>query len=331
MTSDKGRRTVSYLVRCALPVGRSIVKQDQNGTSYTYGGSIGLAPQWETSACDTHCQEAVTACLMAHVNTAGIHIPLWLDSPATAVGWGRDAGYPNQEGTYFGNIFTPNAGSGKVDAFYCNGSGWAKSVVPGRLGAYQPNAPYSNPFGTDAMCAGHCTAAASPNQGDGFQSCMSYRTPITVWRKDSQAFDEKMPYRICSKLSGKCLDVVVAGQANGARVQQWDFGGGANQKWLIKTIGDGYYRVCAQHSGKCLNVNNGSTANGADINQWTDYGEDHQRFAIEPMGGGLFSIVAKHDSRAVEVANKSTANGERIQQWDYWGGPNQLWSIAPAP
>ena len=34
------------------------------------------------------CQELVSACMMAHVNTAGIHIPLWLDAAAPAIGWG---------------------------------------------------------------------------------------------------------------------------------------------------------------------------------------------------------------------------------------------------
>src|SRR5260370_40357410 len=89
----------------------------------------------------------MSACMMAHVNTAGVHIPLWLDSPLTAIGWGQSAHYPNREGTFFGNIFTPNS-TGTIDAFYCNGPGWNKDTVPGRLGANQTGAPYTNPFST---------------------------------------------------------------------------------------------------------------------------------------------------------------------------------------
>ena len=47
--------------------------------------------------------------MLAHVNTAGVHIPLWLVSPNSAVGWGLDPGYPNEEATFFGNIFTTGA------------------------------------------------------------------------------------------------------------------------------------------------------------------------------------------------------------------------------
>src|SRR5215471_5330077 len=43
MTTADGRNTVSYLVRCALPTGKSIVKADQYGTLYTFPGALGLA------------------------------------------------------------------------------------------------------------------------------------------------------------------------------------------------------------------------------------------------------------------------------------------------
>ena len=43
--------------------------------------------------------------MMAHVNTAGIHVPLWLDASDPAIGWGVDrVNYPMQEGTFFGDI-----------------------------------------------------------------------------------------------------------------------------------------------------------------------------------------------------------------------------------
>ena len=65
-----------------------------------------MAPQWQNGACDPTCQENVSACMLAHVNTSGAHIPLWLVSPNTAVGWGLNPLYPNEEATFFGNIFT---------------------------------------------------------------------------------------------------------------------------------------------------------------------------------------------------------------------------------
>src|SRR5260370_15041707 len=101
MGSDAGRKTISYLVKCALPAGHQISKQDQYGNWYTYQGGIGVGPGWENGSCDQTCQEAVSACVMAHVNTAAMHIPIWLDSPASAIGWGRRGRHPQPERTVF--------------------------------------------------------------------------------------------------------------------------------------------------------------------------------------------------------------------------------------
>ena len=47
MTTDGGRKTVKYLVRCALAAGDTLTKQDQYGASYTFPGGIGLCPAWK--------------------------------------------------------------------------------------------------------------------------------------------------------------------------------------------------------------------------------------------------------------------------------------------
>ncbi len=151
-TAD-ARSTASYLVRCALPTGHNVTKTDPGtGTSYTLNGALGLAPEWETGACDTHCQEIMSACLMAHVNTTGQHINLWMVSSDPDVGWGYTYDYPYQEGSFFGNIFTSSP-----KAYYCNGNDFDSGVVPGRLGAGQVGAPYADPFGTPGLCRTSCT------------------------------------------------------------------------------------------------------------------------------------------------------------------------------
>jgi len=148
MTSASGRTTVSYLVKCALPPGHHITKQDQSGNWYTFQGSLGLGPTWESGACDENCQQAISACMMAHVNTTGVHIPLWVEGPMAALGWGSNDTFPLPEGTFFGNIFTPTARVSSTHSF-CNGKGFDTNIVPGRLGFrsdWQP-VPESLPFG----------------------------------------------------------------------------------------------------------------------------------------------------------------------------------------
>jgi hypothetical protein len=121
---------------------------------------------------------------MAHINTSGVHIPLWLVSPLSAIGWGTSAQYPNREGTFFGNLFTPNT-DGSFNAFYCNGPGFDKDTVPGRLGVTQGNVPYRNPFISSTNTTGDCRACNS-TKTDGPNACpvtgTTFGAPITVWR-----------------------------------------------------------------------------------------------------------------------------------------------------
>src|SRR5215831_2162820 len=171
MNSAAGRSTLSYLIRCALPAGHSITKTDSTGASYTFAGGIGLTPEWETGACTGDCLRWNSACLLAHVNTAGIHVPIWIVGQNTHLGWGQSSAYPNQEGTFFGNIFTVNE-AGHTDAYYCEGPGFNKTVVDGRIGSNQVGAPYRDLFAS-GYCAsnGMCLAsdAKTNNVADGYK------------------------------------------------------------------------------------------------------------------------------------------------------------------
>jgi hypothetical protein len=138
---------------------------------------------------------------MAHINTAGVHVPLWVTAQPTYVGWGLNPEYPNQEGSFFGNIFITGAhgyDSTKVAAFYCNGVAYDQCTVPGRIGAGQVGAPYTDPYlsggwyaaytqngiapGSGA-CADYCTAADYPNNGAGFKACTGWNNTVTTYRR----------------------------------------------------------------------------------------------------------------------------------------------------
>ena len=95
-----------------------------------------MAPEWERGTCASDLPGAVSACLLAHVNTSGVHIPIWLDSD-NHDRLGPEHRYPYQEGSFFGNIFVS-----PPKAYYCNGKDFDSGTVPGRLGVGQSNAPY---------------------------------------------------------------------------------------------------------------------------------------------------------------------------------------------
>ena len=149
----------------------------------------------------------MSACLLAHVNTSGVHIPIWLDSEG-AIGWGQSTSYPYQEGSFFGNIFV-NPPKG----YFCNGKDFDSGTVPGRLGAGQSNAPYYDPFGTPGPCARYCTASSATTNGvaDGFSTCNGYTHVVTVWRN----FDVNTQYKIINRQTGKVLEVAGSSTAAG--------------------------------------------------------------------------------------------------------------------
>jgi hypothetical protein len=178
MTTSDGRMTVQYLVRCALPTGHSIVKTDQNGVVYTFAGSMGLAPEWETTSCGQTCQMWVSACLLAMVNTTGMHYPIWIDGQLASVGWGTDPAYPYQEGSFFGNLFTQ-----ATQAYYCEGRDFGVKPIPGRIGSVQTSPPYTDIYGAGNKCTTYCTPADYPHGTDGSKACSGWNQVLTVYHQ----------------------------------------------------------------------------------------------------------------------------------------------------
>ena len=127
----------------------------------------------------------MSACLLAHVNVVGAHVPIWVVSPHPAVGWGQDPDFPNQEATFFGNVFTAGAHGTDPSAtpeYYCTGPKWNVSPPAGRIGSSSSPA-FVDPFGTNAACANHCTPADYPHQTDGYKACYGWNNTVSVWRR----------------------------------------------------------------------------------------------------------------------------------------------------
>ena len=180
MTTVDGRTTVQYLVRCALPVGHNLVKADQNGVNYTFAGSLGLAPEWETGTCGQNCQMWVSACLLSMINTTGMHYPIWIDGQAASVGWGTDPSYPYQEGSFFGNLFSTQT---TAPAYYCEGRDFGVKPIPGRIGSAQTSPPYTDIYGVGNKCTTYCTPADYPHAAEGSKACSGWNQILTVYHQ----------------------------------------------------------------------------------------------------------------------------------------------------
>lgn len=105
-----------YIARCGLPAGQ-VLSWEWNGTVYQWAGALGLAPAWGLGeAIPTGEQQLVTACLAAHSNKFGLHVPLSVRGPMAdgvsfvALDEGEETLFPEPEGCFFGNLFDGTGG-----------------------------------------------------------------------------------------------------------------------------------------------------------------------------------------------------------------------------
>lgn len=138
-------------------------------------------------------------------------------------------------------------------------------------------------------------------------------------------------YRINARNSGKALDVSGNSTANGALINQWTYGGGANQKWKIESTGDGYFKLTAIHSNKVLDIFEGSLNDNVNAHQWDWANANSQKWSFEDVGGGYFKIVNKNSGKALDVYGASTANGALIKQFTYTSATHQQFSFTQIP
>jgi hypothetical protein len=108
LDDPNAREVLEYIVSCALPPDESVVVTAQ-GTTYTYPGLLGLAPEWgePDGSCGNDCQQWVSACLFARVDFLGVkrEISLRGENPGLALAPAERRDFTVREATYFGNVF----------------------------------------------------------------------------------------------------------------------------------------------------------------------------------------------------------------------------------
>lgn len=108
-TAD-GRRTLKYLVSCALDE-KAIVTATVEGTAYEFPGDLGLAPQWIKRPMTDVEQRWVSACMLARINLLGVTVQISMRAyfPSAnrrlQVSEREAREFPTREATFFGNLF----------------------------------------------------------------------------------------------------------------------------------------------------------------------------------------------------------------------------------
>ncbi|SDL32266.1 cellulase family glycosylhydrolase [Pseudomonas indica] len=131
-------------------------------------------------------------------------------------------------------------------------------------------------------------------------------------------------YMIKSVQSNKCIDV--AGEHNGANVQQYNCWSGANnQRFLVTDLGNDAYSIQPRHTMMSLSAAGAGTVKGTNLEQASWSGAAHQQWEVRSVSGG-HEIRPRHATGlCVDVAGASMNDGANLLLWTCHGGNNQKW------
>jgi GH43 family beta-xylosidase len=231
-------------------------------------------------------------------------------------------------------------------------SSWSKKSTPvfqrsDANGVYGPghNGFFTSPDGTENWIVYHANNSASGGCGNGRTTRAQkvnwnsdgtpnfgtpVRTGVALTAPSGETAATPTTYRLVSRSSGKCLDLMGGSTADGANVALWTCNSGNNQKWRIEDQADDTSRLVNVASGKVLDVANCASADGTDIRQWSWLNNTCQRFRMVHGAGGWVRLLNEATGKVADVANCATADGTDVRLWTWLNNPCQEWSIRPA-
>lgn len=104
LTSELARSLVKYSVGCALNEG-DILFATVDGVYYEFPGNLGVAPAWRDRALNSDEAEAVSACLLAHVNYYQVPVAISVRDLISTLAPGEETDFSWYEASFFGNLF----------------------------------------------------------------------------------------------------------------------------------------------------------------------------------------------------------------------------------
>ena len=163
---------MSYVVTCAVQAGVArTFTNPVTGITHMWLGALGLATAWADGAPATDLEkEVVSACLAAHANKYGLHVPISVLGPTGAAATTPPASppaipytsqelatYSETEACYFGNLFDGTGVFAANDQAYLS----ADKSTPRTCGLASGTAQNCPPITHVGMCATYCQRAFS--------------------------------------------------------------------------------------------------------------------------------------------------------------------------
>ena len=114
-------------------------------------------------------------------------------------------------------------------------------------------------------------------------------------------------YRLISKATGKALDIILAGENDGAQLHQWEDISAPTQSWRFEQTQDGSYKLKSSVSGKCLDIVDISALDDARLQIWEDLDGENQKWALN-------ALPATKSARNPRTPKKESAAGKRDER-----------------
>lgn len=120
-------------------------------------------------------------------------------------------------------------------------------------------------------------------------------------------------YRVRNHGTGKMLDLMMGGSADGTWLHQWEDANCSSQMWIVEPLNDGRVKIKSQlAAGKCIDVVGISTEAGARLQIWQDVNGDNQCWKLSAAAEKKAPAVkaAKAEKSAVKAEAKPAAKAE---------------------
>ncbi|MEE0286284.1 MAG: RICIN domain-containing protein [Faecalibacterium prausnitzii] len=119
-------------------------------------------------------------------------------------------------------------------------------------------------------------------------------------------------YRIRNRASGKLLDLMMTGTANGTWLHLWEDVGGTSQMWTVEPTPAGTVRLRSSWaSGKCIDTVGIGVSDGVQLQIWQETAGEDQLWTIsEVKDRASAKRTAKKDEPAAPVEEKVEVKAE---------------------
>lgn len=115
-------------------------------------------------------------------------------------------------------------------------------------------------------------------------------------------------YRIRNRASGKLIDLMMTGTANGTWLHLWEDVGGTSQMWAVEPTPAGTVRLRSSWaSGKCIDTVGMGANDGAILQIWQEAAGDDQLWTISEVKDRAKRAPAKKAEEAAPVVESAPA------------------------